>query len=187
MKIILASGSPRRRELLTLIGYEFEVIPADVDETADPRLTPGELVAALSEKKALAIRDDTALVIGADTVVAIDGLILGKPQDDRDAFDMLSRLQGRDHVVYTGVTVVSPGFCETFVERTKVFMRSLSDPEIWEYIATGEPRDKAGAYGIQERGAVLIERVEGDYFTVVGLPLCRLDMVVKTALSQARI
>jgi len=178
MRIILASGSPRRRELLAMAGFSFEVINADVDETADPSLTPAELVAHLSEKKAAAISED-AVVIGADTVVAIDGLILGKPKNDDDAFAMLKRLQGRAHTVYTGVTVTSSLFKQGFVESTKVFMRSLSDEEIREYIATGEPRDKAGSYGIQERGAVLIERVEGDYFTVVGLPLCRLALVLR--------
>ena len=183
MKIILASGSPRRRELLAMAGYTFEVIPADVDETADPALSPAELVAMLAEKKASAITIDNsasnAIIIGSDTVVAIDNLILGKPKDDADAFAMLSRLQGRAHTVYTGVTVITPAGRRTFVESTKVFMRALTDEEINDYIQTGEPRDKAGAYGIQERGAVLIERVEGDYFTVVGLPLCRLSVTIK--------
>ena len=185
MKMILASGSPRRRELLAMAGFDFEVIPADVDETADPALAPGELVAVLSEKKAAhvaSIINEAAVIVGADTVVAIDGLILGKPKDETDAFNMLSRLQGRWHVVYTGVTVIfpsSPSSSKTFVENTRVFMRILSDEEIRSYIATGEPMDKAGAYGIQERGAVLIERIEGDYFTVVGLPLCRLYWTLK--------
>ena len=185
MKIILASGSPRRRELLDMIGVSFEVIPADVDETADPALLPDQLVAHLAEKKALHVRDkikgQDAVVIGADTVVAIDGFILGKPKNEADAFDMLSRLQGSTHTVFTGVTVAS---CKeekykTFVESTKVFMRALTEEEIRGYMATGEPFDKAGAYGIQEKGAVLIERVEGDYFTVVGLPLCRLNLTLR--------
>jgi len=191
MNIILASGSPRRRELLDMAGFSFEIIPADVDETADPALSPDQLVAHLSEKKAFHTRDmlkrqkaqnkhDAAVVIGADTVVAIDDLILGKPKDEDDAFDMLSRLQGRAHTVFTGVTVTA---CKadktlTFVESTKVFMRTLTESEIRAYMATGEPFDKAGAYGIQEKGAVLIERVEGDYFTVVGLPLCRLSLIL---------
>jgi len=185
MKIILASGSPRRRELLAMAGFSFDVIPADVDETADPALSPGQLVAHLAEKKALHIRDmnqgQDAVVIGADTVVAIDGLILGKPKDEADAFDMLSRLQGRPHTVFTGVTAASckTDKIQTFVESTKVFMRALADDEIRAYMATGEPFDKAGAYGIQEKGAVLIARVEGDYFTVVGLPLCRLNLTLR--------
>jgi len=185
MKIILASGSPRRRELLDMIGIAFEVIPADVDETADPALLPEQLVAHLAEKKALHVRDmfkgQHAVVIGADTVVAIDGFILGKPKDEDDAFDMLSRLQGRSHKVFTGVTVASCAkeTYKTFVESTQVFMRTLTETEICDYMATGEPFDKAGAYGIQEKGAVLIERVEGDYFTVVGLPLCRLSLTLR--------
>ena len=201
--------------MLSMAGFEFDVLPADVDETADPALSPEELVAVLSEKKALHVRgilasdgtssvdnstDKTdAVIIGADTVVAIDGLILGKPKDEEDAFRMLKQLQGRKHVVYTGVTIACSGesvACtgesadfesnhytsvktKTFVEFTSVHMRTLSDKAIRDYIATGEPMDKAGAYGIQERGAVLIERVEGDYFTVVGLPLCQLNKVME--------
>ncbi|MCL2398413.1 MAG: Maf family protein [Defluviitaleaceae bacterium] len=190
MKIILASGSPRRRELLDMAGFSFEVIPANVDETADPALSPDQLVTALSEKKAYHIQEslkEDAIIIGADTIVAIDGLILGKPDNKDDAFDMLMRLQGRPHTVFTGVTVLCLNNQKlkqkTFVESTKVFMRSLSQEEINDYIATGEPFDKAGAYGIQEKGALLIERVEGDYFTVVGLPLCRLGMVLKSMMS----
>ena len=185
MKIILASGSPRRRDLLAMAGFNFEVIPADVDETAEPGMPPDKLVAALSQKKARAIDKNDAVIIGADTVVAIEKLILGKPLGEEDAFKMLSRLQGKIHTVFTGVTVIfppsssEPQKSETFVESAKVFMRSLTDKQIKDYIATGEPLDKAGAYGIQERGAVLIERVEGDYFTVVGLPLCRLNMVLE--------
>jgi len=181
MKIILASGSPRRRELLATAGFDFEVVPADVDETNERAADSHQLVAALSEKKAKHVweRLRDYIIVGADTVVDIDGLILGKPVNEDDAFDMLSRLQGREHMVFTGVTVISPKGQKTFVENTKVFMRSLSEQEIRGYMATGEPFDKAGAYGIQGCGAVLIERVEGDYFTVVGLPLCRLNLVLK--------
>lgn len=201
MRLILASGSPRRRELLAMAGFDFEVVPADVDETPEPGMPPEKLVAVLSEKKACAIKDmiiakgskvegskvenskieENTIIIGADTVVAIDGLILGKPENEEDAFDMLTRLQGRMHIVYTGVTVLSAfsSIKDTFVESTKVYMTKLTDKDIRSYIATGEPLDKAGAYGIQERGAVLVERVEGDYFTVVGLPLCRLNAVLK--------
>ncbi|MCL2421100.1 MAG: Maf family protein [Defluviitaleaceae bacterium] len=183
-KIILASGSPRRRELLAMVGFDFEVMPADVDETVDPGIPPNKLVVNLAIKKALHVRNklkgDNAVVIGADTVVAIDDLILGKPKDEADAFDMLSRLQGRAHTVYTGVAVAScvEDKMTTFVESTEVFMRPLGEKEIRWYMSTGEPFDKAGAYGIQEKGAVLIERVEGDYFTVVGLPLCRLNLTL---------
>lgn len=191
MKLILASASPRRRELLSMAGFDFEVVPADVDEEADPALSPDQLVAFLSEKKALHIFNSfvgqDAIIVGADTVVAIDGLILGKPSNSAAAFDMLSRLQGRQHKVFTGVSLISckertakgTAKTKTFVESTKVFMRSLSSNEIQDYIATGEPLDKAGSYGIQERGALLIERLEGDYFTVVGLPLCRFNLALQ--------
>ena len=177
MKIVLASSSPRRRELLTMMGLSFDVIPADVDETVDSGMPPEEVVAFLSEKKAIYVRDNIdkeAIIIGADTVVAIDGLILGKPSNDAEAFEMLSRLQNRQHVVYTGVTVISPYLKQTFIESAKVFMCKISDKEIYDYIATGEPHDKAGAYAIQDRGAVFIERIDGDFYTVMGLPVSKL-------------
>jgi len=186
MKTILASNSPRRRELLASIAVcqNFEVIPANVDETADPALSPEQLVHHLAEKKALHIWETLAhpadtVIIGADTIVAIDGLILGKPKDADDAFDMLLRLSGRVHTVFTGVSLISAGKRKTFTESTKVFFRNMQTEEIREYIATGEPFDKAGSYGIQGRGAVFIERVEGDYFTIVGLPLCRLNLALR--------
>ena len=183
MKIILASASPRRRELLDLAGIKFDIMPADVDENADPSLSPEQLVAFLSEKKARHVYDSLTghdvIVIGADTVVAIDGLILGKPKNDAGAFDMLSRLQGRTHMVFTGITLISENKIKTFAESTKVFMRALTDKEIHDYIATGEPSDKAGSYGIQGRGALLVERIEGDFFSVMGLPLCRLNMALQ--------
>jgi len=181
MKLILASASPRRQELLKTAGFNFEVVPANIDETPDPSHTPEELVRNLAEQKCQAVYDalQREIVIGADTTVAIDGLILGKPSDEAEAFTMLKRLQGRPHIVYTGVCIKNLQKSLSFVENTKVYMRALSDEEIYEYIATGEPMDKAGAYGIQERGATLIEWVEGDYFTVVGLPLCRLSLALK--------
>jgi len=181
MKIILASASPRRQVLLANAGFDFETIPADIDETPDPSLNPEQLVASLAEQKCQAVFNimPDGLVIGADTVVAIDGLILGKPSSKAEAFEMLKRLQGRQHTVYTGVNIKNANKSYTFVESTKVYMRSLNDDEINNYIATGEPMDKAGSYGIQERGATLIEKIEGDYFTVVGLPLCRLSLVLK--------
>jgi len=181
MKLILASASPRRQELLKTAGFNFEVIPANIDETPNPSHTPEQLVRSLAEQKCEAIHNTMPkeIVIGADTVVVIDGLILGKPSNKAEAFDMLKRLQGHPHIVYTGVSIRSPQKYVSFVESTKVYMRALSDEEIHEYIATGEPMDKAGSYGIQERGATLIERVEGDYFTVVGLPLCRLSLALK--------
>ena len=181
MKIILASASPRRQELLKLAGFSFEVIPANIDETPDPSYAPKQLVCTLAEQKCEFIHNTmpNEIVLGADTIVVIDGLILGKPSDEAEAFGMLKRLQGRQHTVYTGVNIRSLQKSVSFVESTKVYMRSLSDKEIYEYIATKEPMDKAGSYGIQERGATLIERIEGDYFTVVGLPLCRLSLALK--------
>ena len=184
--IILASASPRRQELLQRAGFAFTVQPADVDETVPATFTPDETVRFLSAKKARHIAPNAPvnhLIIGADTVVALDDAILGKPADHAEAFTMLRRLQGRWHTVYTGVTVLAPENVSgreeyTFVETARVCMRPLTDAEIEAYIATGEPFDKAGSYGIQEKGALLIERVEGDYFTVVGLPLCRLGMVL---------
>ena len=187
MRIILASGSPRRRELLAMAGFSFEVLPSDVDETADPKLPADELVALLSERKALhlndMLKDDSTVIIAADTVVAIDGLILGKPADEDDAFNKLSRLQGRPHMVFTGVTLLSRKRHETFVESSKVFMRKLNEKEIRDYIATGEPADKAGAYAIQGLGSMLIEKLEGDFYTIVGLPLCRLNLALRDFMS----
>jgi septum formation protein len=178
--LILASASPRRRALLEMAGFDFALMPANIDETTPDGLTPAEVVAFLSEKKALHVQgllDVEAVVIGADTVVAIDGLILGKPHSEAEAFHMLSRLQGRAHTVYTGVSLVSTwGETRGFVESARVFFRPLTEVEIYAYIATGEPFDKAGAYGIQEKGALLVERIEGDFFSVMGFPLCRFHL-----------
>ena len=183
--IVLASNSPRRREILTQGGYEFTVDAADVDENLGI-IDPAELVEALSFKKAMAVADKypDKTVIGADTVVAIDGDILGKPIDESDAQNMLRELSGRTHQVVTGVTVVLPTVDggrghETFHEITDVTFYELSDDEIDTYVSTGEPLDKAGAYGIQGRGALLVERISGDYLNVVGLPLARLSRILK--------
>ena len=184
--IILASASPQRKELLAMAGFTFKVMPANVDETADPSLSPEQLVEFLSKKKAQHIYDQNiweapAIIVGADTVVSIDNQILGKPSSPEEAFEMLTQLQGRAHVVYTGVTLIPTGgqAAKSFVESAQVFMRRLSPQEIHEYIATGEPSDKAGSYGIQKKGALLIEKVNGDYFTVVGFPLCRFNLALR--------
>ena len=176
-KLILASASPRRRELLALTGFSYEVRPGNGEEiihTADP----AEAVRELSRQKAEAackLADEGDIIIGADTVVAIDGRILGKPADKTEAFFMLKELSGRAHAVYTGVTVWKKGGeAETFSERTAVHVLPMTDEEIKEYIATGEPMDKAGAYGIQGRFAVYVSGIEGDYQNVVGLPVSRL-------------
>ena len=177
MKIILASQSPRRRELLERMGItDFEVIPARGREIVDPDLTPAQLVEKLSRRKCAEVAENRpdALVIAADTVVAIDGKALGKPWDRAEAAEMLFRLSGREHVVYSGLTVSQGGRTVTEHEATAVRFRPLTTTEITRYIATGEPMDKAGAYGIQGYGSVLVEGITGDYYNVMGLPVCRL-------------
>lgn len=174
-RLILASGSPRRRELLQRIGLHFEVIPSGVSERVERPLEPSQLVQQLAYRKALAVANSLkcGLIIGADTVVVQDGEVLGKPADAEEAKRMLTRLQGRTHAVYSGVAVVdaATGKHRVAYNRTEVKMRALTSLEIDRYVATGEPLDKAGAYAIQGRGALLIEAICGDYFTVVGLPL----------------
>lgn len=178
MAIILASQSPRRRQLLEQMGFtDFLIRPAQGEELADPNLDPGGLVDALSRQKALeisALADPEDLIIAADTVVAVDGQVLGKPHSIQQAREMLSALSGREHLVCTGVTVCRGDRMETRPETTAVRFASLSEEDIRRYIATGEPMDKAGAYGIQGRGCVLVEGIDGNYHNVVGLPTCLL-------------
>lgn len=173
--IILASASPRRRQLLETLGLPFTVVAADVDEQMDGFHTPVEIVEQLSLRKAQAVAAQltSGLVIGSDTIVVLDDQVLGKPVDKQQAVTMLSSLQGREHIVYTGVAVINAagGAYEVAHSLTKVRMRALSRSRIEAYVATGEPLDKAGAYAIQGLGATLVEGIEGDYFTVVGLPL----------------
>ena len=181
MQIILASQSPRRRELLERMGLSpFEVIPARGEEVMDPTLDAAGLVEALSQQKAAEVSAarPEGLVIAADTVVALDGLILGKPRDRRQAEEMLSRLSGRSHTVYTGLTVRMGARAVTGHEATRVRFRPLSAADIAHYAATGEPMDKAGAYGIQGYGSMLVEGIEGDYYNVMGLPVCRLAAIL---------
>lgn len=183
MNIILASRSPRRRELLERVGLkEFQVISPDVDERVEPGLSPAGMVEELSLRKARAAADKTGpdgLIIAADTVVALDGAVLGKPRDGADAFAMLSALSGREHRVYTGVSVLRGDRAVTEHEETAVCFRALAPGEIWGYIATGEPMDKAGAYGIQGIGALLVSGIRGDYCNVVGLPVFRLGRMLR--------
>jgi len=155
---------------------EFEIIPARGEEIADPSLAPGELVEELSRRKCaeVAAAHPEDLVIAADTVVAIDGRVLGKPRDRAQAAEMLSLLSGREHTVYSGLTLSRSGRTVTEHEATAVRFRTLSQTEIAQYIATGEPMDKAGAYGVQGYGSMLVEGVFGDYYNVMGLPVCRL-------------
>ncbi len=179
--LILASKSPRRKELLSIITTDFEIIPAVKDENADPALPPKEFVRALAISKAEEVAENhpNDCVIGSDTVVAINGEILGKPKDKADAFRMLSLLSGTNHSVFTGVAVIKDGKVHSFTEETKVKFFSLSAEEIESYIATGEPFDKAGAYGIQDLGALLVEGIDGDYYNVMGLPTGRLYRLLK--------
>ena len=183
MEIILASQSPRRQELLERMGIRtFSVVDPGVDEHEEVTLPREELVCRLSERKAEAAARHApagAVDISADTVVSLDGAILGKPADKLEAFRMLSTLSGVRHQVYTGVTVMRDGEKQIEHETTDVTFRELSEEEIEHYLATGEPMDKAGAYGIQGYGALLVERIEGDYYNVMGLPVCRLGQMLR--------
>lgn len=205
-KLVLASGSPRRRELLALLGYEFQVIVSEIDENIT-KTEPAAVVEELSRQKAMDVyriykekfgnnnnsgcdkneSADSIIIIGADTVVAAGGRILGKPGSKEEAYKMLHTLQGCTHEVYTGVTLVKQkaGKCadssddaspviKTFHECTRVIFYPMRDSEIWDYINTGDPMDKAGAYGIQSGAARFIKGIEGDYNNVVGLPVARL-------------
>jgi septum formation protein len=169
--IVLASASPRRRELLGLLGLRPEVVPANIDETWRNGEAPALHAERLAREKAAAAARDGAAVVGADTIVVIGVDILGKPRDASEARAMLRRLAGRDHEVFTAVAVAYRGSVVSGALRTAVRFRPLDDDTIAAYVATGEPLDKAGAYGIQGYGAVLVERIEGDYFTVMGLGL----------------
>ena len=175
MQWILASQSPRRRELFGLFHLPFVVRVADIDETMDPDKDPFNEVSRVSRLKALAVpREQEDVVIAADTIVVCDGKVLGKPRTAQEAEQMLQLLSGRDHEVMTGVTVLCGQKEETFTEVTQLHFRPLSLQEIRAYVATGEPMDKAGAYGIQGGAALFCEKMTGDYYNVMGLPVCRL-------------
>ena len=180
MNLILASQSPRRRELLGLFHLPFTVRVADIDETMDLCKPPYEEVARVSRLKAEAIeRQPDDIVIAADTIVVCGSRVLGKPRDEADAAAMLRLLSGRDHQVMTGFTVLRGDAAITHTEVTDIHFRPLTPREIDAYIATGEPMDKAGSYGIQGGAALFVERMVGDYYNVMGLPVCRLGMVLK--------
>lgn len=183
-EIILASASPRRKELLSQAGIPFRVQPSSVDEEKlKLKGSPGEKAMCLALAKAMDVagKIGDGLVLGADTIVVVDNEIFGKPADDREAFRMLSRLSGRDHLVITGIALVDAGkgVQKTAYETTRVFFAFLSDDEINAYIRTGEPRGKAGAYAVQGLGALLVDRIEGCYSNVVGLPLMRLRRLLE--------
>ena len=187
-RVILASASPRRQELLRLIFDSFEVIPADVDERVPQDLKITDAPRYLAELKCehIAKSEADALVIGSDTGVFIDGEMLGKPHNTQEALEMLKRLSGRTHDVITGCCVVYKGVKKSFACITKVKFKELTDNEIKEYINSKEPLDKAGAYGIQGKGALFIEWINGDYYTVMGLPINRLYCCVLEILNELR-
>ena len=190
MRIILASESPRRRELLALMGLDFTVVTSNVEETAPEGASAEETVRALALQKAQAVAalhpDDC--VIGADTVVELGGDILGKPHTPENAKRYLLRMQGRRHIVYTGVAVITGGKADVRCCRTDVTFCPMSEAEIDWYVSTGEPLDKAGAYGVQGPGGVFVDRVEGNYFNVMGMPLPLLYQMLKDAgvLTESR-
>lgn len=173
-RVILASQSPRRRELLSLVGIPHDVKPADIDERYLAGESPRAHAERLAREKSAAIHEADAVVIGSDTIVVVDGDVLGKPRDADDAAQMLRRLSGRSHTVITAVAVAWRGRLESAVEEVEVTFHPLTDDDIAAYVATREPLDKAGAYGIQGFGATIVARVNGDYFAVMGLPLQRL-------------
>lgn len=182
MRLVLASSSPRRRQLLGQLGLDFDVEPAEIEEAALPGEAPEAYVERLAREKALAVaagRPDR-IVVGSDTIVVVDDDVLGKPADEADAVRMLLRLQGREHTVATGVAVVSGDRVASAVERVRVRFHPFDAALARAYARTGEPLDKAGAYGIQGRGAVLIEGIDGDYFAVMGLPLSRLVLLLRS-------
>lgn len=183
-KLILASASPRRREILALAGFAFETAVSDKEERQRGD-TPGEIVEHLAADKAADVAErmsDPCIVLGADTVVVYDGEIMGKPKNREDAENMLCRLAGRNHQVYTGVALLETGTKErihTFHQKTEVYVYPMSVEEIEAYVATGEPMDKAGGYGIQGQFGMYIEKIDGDYLNVVGLPIARVYQEMK--------
>ena len=185
MQLILASQSPRRQQLLQLLRVNFTVNPADIDEAMDPTLPPQQEVARVSRLKAEATpRNPGDVVIAADTIVVLGNRVLGKPTDKADAITMLQALSGRDHQVMTGITVLRDGDAITHTEITDVHFRPLTEDEILSYVETGEPMDKAGSYGIQGYAAPFVEGIRGDYYNVMGLPVCRLQQMLHRLAPQ---
>ena len=185
MQLILASQSPRRRELLGLFGIPFTIQVADIDETMDPHKPPFEEVARVSLEKAMAVEAaEDQVVVAADTIVVCQGKTLGKPRNEEEAFAMLKLLSGRDHLVMTGLAVRRGKTQLVTTEVTDIHFRELSDREIRAYIRTGEPMDKAGAYGIQGGAALFAQKMHGDYYNVMGLPVCRLWQLIRQAAPE---
>jgi septum formation protein len=179
-ELILASQSPRRAELLSRLGLQFRIVAADIDESYVDHEMPADHAERLAREKAATVAREhpEAVVIGSDTIVLLDKNVLGKPKSEVEALEMLSRLSGREHEVYTGVAVCAGGRIESSLERVRVRFRPLSRTECEEYVATGEPLDKAGAYGIQGFGSAIVQSIDGDYFAVMGLPVVRtLDLL----------
>lgn len=181
INLILASGSPRRRELLKLLGIPFTVVASQIEEKMEKGASPNKVVQSLALQKALYVAKDykNSCVIGADTVVVLENRILGKPQNRLDAYNMLKALSGKTHTVFTGVSIVFNETSTTFYEQTDVTFWPLSNEEIYRYIETEQPMDKAGAYGIQDFGALFVKEIAGDFFSVVGLPVSRLYRELK--------
>lgn len=179
MRLVLGSGSARRADLLRRLGLEFEMRPPDIDETRRPDERPGDYVERLAREKALAVADAESVVLAADTAVVHEGHLLGKPAHPEEARSMLRRLQGDVHEVFTGVAVAGRGEVHSLVDVTKVRMLPMTDEEIADYVDTGEPMDKAGAYALQERGGVYVQSIVGSPFTVIGLPLHLLPRLVR--------
>ena len=185
MQLILASASPRRKELMGLFHIPFVIRAADIDETMDPGKPPYDEVARVSRCKALAVpREPDDVVVAADTIVVCQGRVLCKPHSPEEAAAMLRLLSGREHQVMTGCTVLRGDRAETFTEVTELTFRELTDGEIREYVASGEPMDKAGAYGIQGGAARFCPGIHGDYYNVMGLPVCRLGQALKKILPE---
>ena len=180
-KLILASASPRRKELLSMLNIPFIIETSDVEEVMEQNLQSSEIVMKLAEEKAKDVskRFPNAVVIGADTIVTYNDQKLGKPSSIEDAFSTLKLLSGKTHEVYTGVSIINEGKSNTFYQCTKITFSELSDQEILEYIDTKEPMDKAGSYGIQGFGGTFVERIDGDYFSVVGLPINKVKKNLK--------
>ena len=181
MKLILASKSPRRVEILHNIGAEFEIIPANTDESVEDGTPVSDAVMEISKRKALCVLENhkDAFIISADTVVTTDGEIIGKPKDKNHAFRILKSLSGKSHTVLTGFTLCTKDKVYCSYVSTEVDFKELTDDEIYRYIESGEPMDKAGAYGIQEKGSVFVTGIRGDYFNVMGLPVCKITELAK--------